>query len=325
VTIQASIGSVTGSATLTVTPGQLDAVITQAYANPNQWFQGPMDGKSIAVGSDGFSRIITGDNSTNLNYRDEVRYIRCLDQDCTTSNTKTFSTGNVTFNQAMALGPDGFPRIVYNVSTDAGPYSTWLHLIQCFDDDCNSSTDTLVDGTSNSYSVGVAVGADGTSYIAYDDGAAVFSCGQSCYGQQGVGLATCNGGSCSTGQIASIYNYDAIGVAVTIGADGNPVLVYEDSGCCQGYGPDDSVHYYANGADTTIASDGAGDDRGHDMFIAPDGFARISYQTNGLTGIDFVRCTNAGCGANTCTVTMNANCAILLGGQAPCVRKSGRS
>src|SRR5207249_3998761 len=31
VTIQASIGSVSGSATLTVTPGQLDAVITPVY------------------------------------------------------------------------------------------------------------------------------------------------------------------------------------------------------------------------------------------------------------------------------------------------------
>jgi hypothetical protein len=302
VTIQASVGSISGSASLTVTPGQLDAVITQAYANPNQWFEGPMDGKSIAVANDGFSRMITGDNSTSLNYRDEITYIRCLDQDCTTSHLKTFITvGSPTFNQAMVLGPDGFARIVYAVSTSTGPHSTWLHLIQCFDDDCGSATDTLVDGTSDSYSIAVAVGSDGTAYIAYDDGAADWNCGQNCYGHQGVGLASCSGGSCSTTKIADIYDFDAIGVAITMGADGNPVVLYEDSGCCQQYGPSDSVHYYTNGSDTVIASDGSGNDRYHEVMIGPDGLARLWYGNYTLPGIDFVQCGNVSCTASTIT------------------------
>src|SRR6266571_3184645 len=93
---------------------------------------------------------------------------------------------------------------------------------------------------------------DGTSYIVYDDGVDEWSdtCGEYC---QGVGLATCTAGACSTTQIATINVYATIGAVVSIGADGNPAVVYEDSGF--GYeGLPNLVHYYTNESDVVVAS-----------------------------------------------------------------------
>ena len=195
VVIQATMGGISASATLTVTPGQLDAVITPTYqpgtlhsgfGYPNQ--------KAIAVGVDGFSRFLTGDSSSSGD-SDEVVYIRCLDADCVTFHTKTFSTGNLTASYSMALGPDGYPRIAYSTSyRDPNTKSSFaLHFIQCSDDDCAGSIDTFVDEASDNGVAGIAVGSDGTSYLVYDYGFDFVGDDGSEY-NQGVALATCSGG-----------------------------------------------------------------------------------------------------------------------------------
>ena len=171
VTIQATVGSVSGSAQLTVTPGQLNAVITTAY-QPVNGSEAVVNGKAIAVASDGYSRFVTGDSSSN-GYSDQLIYVHCLDQDCATSNTTTFNIGIPVDTYSMALGPDGFARIAYaEINNGPGLSSTLVHFIQCFDVDCNSSNDTFVDGGSDSYVTAITVGGDGTAYIAYDYGGA---------------------------------------------------------------------------------------------------------------------------------------------------------
>ena len=100
-TIQAKVGGVTGSATLAVTPGQLNAIVTPAY-QPTHGSSGYPSQKAIAVGSDGFSRFVVGDSSGSGS-DDEIVYVHCLDQDCTTSNTAIFQTGAWTSDYSMAL------------------------------------------------------------------------------------------------------------------------------------------------------------------------------------------------------------------------------
>ena len=149
---------------------------------------------------------------------------------------------------------------------------------------------------------------DGTSYIVYDDGVDEWSdtCGEYC---QGVGLATCTAGACSTTQIATINVYATIGAVVTIGADGNPAVVYEDSGF--GYeGLPNLVHYYTNESDVVVASNACaagvrgecgGGIKAQDMAMGPDGFARIAYWSapNVPEDVDFILCADAACSAHS--------------------------
>jgi len=292
-TIQAIFGGVSGSATLTVTPGQLDAVVTAAYQPSNGSSAWPSQ-KAIGVGSDGFSRFVVGDSS-GAAPDDEVVYVRCLDEDCTTSNTATFQTGAWTFDYSMALGPDGLARIAYTTfdsSLVPDGHSSLLVLIQCSDDDCVNFTTTTVDGASDNGVDSVTVASDGTAYLAYDFG------GDNWDSEQGIGLATCGVGGCSTTQVAQISVNDCIGGAITMGQDGNPVMVYEDSG--DGWSTLDSVHFYASGTDTVISSNGWGGTQTQDVALGPDGFARVTYM-NTENGADFIPCTNSTCAGSGIT------------------------
>jgi hypothetical protein len=284
--------------TLGVCIAQTDFITSPVYqtngsdAYPNQ--------KAIAVGSDGFVRFVTGDSSSEGS-GDAITFVRCLDENCSTLNTKTVTTGNSTDDYSMALGPDGYARIAYSVfggPNVTSPHESALGFIQCSDADCSSFTNTIVDQASDNGVASIAVGDDGTSYIVYD-------WGDDRYGPQGVGMATCNGGSCSTSQIAEISIYDAITGAIAIGSDGNPVVAYVDDT----YDTDRSVHYYENGTDTVISNDVGGYDE-MDLTIAPDGFARIIFPNSAAddggsdAGANFIQCTNASCSSrNTNTIS----------------------
>ena len=264
-------------ATLGIGMAQTDFITTPVY-QPQYGYSLPNQ-KAIAVGSDGFVRFVTGD-STSGGWNDAVTYVRCLDQDCVSSHTATFPGGGE--SDSIALGPNGFARIAYRDGDILG-------FVQCADDDCASFTNVFVDYASDNGVGSIAVGSDGTSYIVYD------------YWNdedesQGVGLATCTSGGCSTTHIANVSVYDAIGAVITMGADGNPVIVYEDSG--NSWDTPDSVHYYANGTDTVISSDGNGNTYTHDAAIGPDGFARVVFTSLGV-GADIIHCTNLSCSASS--------------------------
>lgn len=128
---------------------QTDFITTPVYgsngsrAYPNQ--------KAIAVGSDGFVRFVIGDSSPG-GASDEITYARCLDEDCVTSITATFATGEFTFDYSIALGPDGFARIAYSTfgwATRPPGHDGFHGFIQCADDDCVSFSNTVVDGASD--------------------------------------------------------------------------------------------------------------------------------------------------------------------------------
>lgn len=293
--IQANMANVSGSATLTVTPGLLDAIITPAYTPANRSAASPIQ-KAIAIGADGFTRFVTADSSCGYGCSDQIVYVRCLDADCASSHRAVFTPGNWTTSYSMALGPDGLARIAYSTFSNVpAQHDSLLGFISCLDDDCVTYTNSVVDGASDNGVASIAVASDGTSYIVYDYGYAQYD-NVSEYDEQGVGLATCNGTSCSIAHIAPVDVFDAIGAAITIGGDGSPVVVYEDSGN-SGHGIPDSVHYYTHDSDTVVSSHGGGGTNTQDLAIGPDGFARIVF-VNAENTADFVLCTNISCSAN---------------------------
>lgn len=76
ITIQAALGGIVGSAALTVTPGQLNAVVTPAYQTTGGSVAF-LNGRGIGVGKDGFSRMVTWDTSA-VTQDDEITYVHCL-------------------------------------------------------------------------------------------------------------------------------------------------------------------------------------------------------------------------------------------------------
>lgn len=149
--------------------------------------------KLIAVGTDGYTRFIVLE-SNNSGYGSQLTYVRCLDQDCDTYNTQSWHDDDtITFSPytfSLAIGPDGYARIAYQIrDATSNPDSEVtnlgiLGLIQCFDDDCESSTNNdFIDYAAEGEIASVAVGSDGTAYIVYDNGTLY-------PGPQGIGLAT---------------------------------------------------------------------------------------------------------------------------------------
>jgi len=285
--IQASSGSVTGAALLSVSPGDLNPVITPAY----QFVQGTSasyNQKTIDVGNDGFGRFVVGDSSCN-GPSDQIVYVRCLDQDCTSSHTTRITTGNWTLDYSMAVGPDGFARIAYstfsNIPFTDQKYSGFLGFIQCSDDDCSSYSNIPIAGTSDEGVSSIAVRNDGTAFIVFDDG-------NDFDGPQGVGLATCTNG-CSATHIADVNVRATIAGALALDLNGNPTIVYLSD--------DQFVHYVSStGVDTIVSSDSSG--WGNiEITTAPDGFTRIAFINSTGNAVNYIKCSDLNCGSSVIT------------------------
>lgn len=252
--------------------------------------------KVVAVGTDGYTRFLISE-SKDTGYGYLLTYVRCLDLDCETYNTHTWDLNGEDYGFdvgafSLAIGPDGYARVAYQLG-----YET-LGLIQCSDDNCDSSTNNMsIDSIGYQEIVSVAVGTDGTAYIVYDAWDTYDD------DMRAIKMATCNSGSCSTSTIAAeISGRDAIWATVAIGSDGNPVIVYTDTQfSSDGSYLSSSGHYYKNGTDTIVSSSASIPD----LSIGPDGFARIYLQNGdwghpGATpGASFVKCTNLFCSSFT--------------------------
>lgn len=260
--------------------------------------------KAIAIGADGYTRFIVVEDGPPPDYV-QLTYVRCLDLACDAYNITSWPIRDLSFYTfSLAIGPDGYARIAYQiwapVVDSAGEWhNATVGFIQCFDDDCASSTnDSFVDYAAQGDFASVAVGSDGTAYIAYDNG----NVGD---GPQGIGLATCSSGGCSTSTIATgIDVFDLTDGTVAIGSDGNPVVVYADDQFS--FDPNytymsSTGHYYENGSDVVVTNDASLTD----LAIGPDGFARIYvqnhayYDSTATPGAYFVECGNVSCSSAT--------------------------
>ena len=122
-----SLFCLTGSAQTTA-----PVIVTQAYA-PEYWEGPSVQKRNIVVGQDGFARFVIDGTDPNT-FLDKIWLIRCLDVDCATSNATLVVSGIWRNNgSSLALGNDGFPKIVYVDNQEV------LHFVQCTDSDCSSS------------------------------------------------------------------------------------------------------------------------------------------------------------------------------------------
>jgi len=254
--------------------------------------------KVIAVGADGYTRFLVEEDNGPPDYQPQLTYVRCLDLACDAYNTQSWVINRLSaFAYSLAIGPDGYARIAYQQTgffvDDAGEYHFGtLAFILCADANCASSTNnSFIDYAAGSYIASVAVGSDGTTYIAYDNG-------NTDDGPQGIGLATCTGTSCSTTTIATgIDVMDLTAATIAIGSDGNPVIAYTDLHLSSSNSYiSSSGHYYENGTDVVLTNDADTTD----LAIGPDGFARVlfgntAWWSGETRGFNFAECTNTSC------------------------------
>ena len=70
----------------------------------------------------------------------DLVFLRCLDQDCTNTQTTTISSNsNGMDSPTIVIGADGLARITYINYNSPNE----LHYVVCHNDDCASNTDTI--------------------------------------------------------------------------------------------------------------------------------------------------------------------------------------
>ena len=242
---------------------------------------------SVAVGSDGYARISYYDNTHG-----DLKYARCTNSACTTSNIVTIDSLNTTGQfTSMKLGTNGFARIAYYYQTGNS-----LRFVQCGDDDCSLAARTVntVDTNGGNYASMALVG--DLARIAYTNGAT-----------DSLVYIQCTNQSCSTHStrlvmISSVVNMGYI--SLTLGQDGFPRIAFSYG--FTGVSGSHYLFYMRCGNDscssrsfTTIDSTVADTGEYASIAIGSDGFSRISYYDSINHDLKYAQCTNDNCTAGT--------------------------
>ncbi len=182
---------------------------------------------SIAIGADGFPIISFVDERAGA-----LKVAKCANVVCTGPITITTVDGpplrRVEEYTSIAVGPDGLPVIAYMASDTKG---TALRVARCVNPACTgTSTITVVDDPAHVNSVGaypaIAIGADGFPVISYQDQTAGT-----------LKVARCHNGACTGASTITVVdgpgfsnNFNSVGTytSIAIGADGFPVIAYQD-------------------------------------------------------------------------------------------------
>lgn len=240
--------------------------------------------KYIAVGTDGFVRFVyTDDNNTN------VKFVQCLDIDCTTKTTTTVATDASQLDvPTLTMGSDGFARISY-ITYDS---PNELHFIRCTNASCSTKSDNIVD-VGSYYENGFTLDSNNIPQIAYVDYT---------NSPDQINLASCSDPSCSsvaTSTLATVANSGNF--SIKIAEDGFARIVYIDHGASPR-----ELHYIQCTNTSCSTNNNNIIDTGSgmyylDLLVGSDGFGRIGYGTADQ-GYKFTQCTNASCSTKTITV-----------------------
>jgi hypothetical protein len=239
---------------------------------------------SIAIGTDGLPVISYQDFTAGT-----LKVAKCVNAACTGTSISTVDdpanfVGNYT---SIAIGADGLPVISYHDFT-AGA----LKVAKCGNAACNgANTITTVDDPVNGvgFYTSIAIGADGLPVISYFDGSAGALKVAQCVN------AACTGISVIT-TVDDPANYAGSYTSIAIGADGLPVISYQDqtaatlkvakcvNDACTGAGIITTVDDPANfvGSFTSIA-------------IGADGLPIISYFDGGAGALKVAKCNKPSC------------------------------
>ncbi len=238
---------------------------------------------SLAMGNDGFARIVYTDFVTA-----ELKFVQCTNADCSEKNITTVATGLSWFdtggllqvqNNSLAMGNDGFARIVYSKSIFEEMY-----LIACTNADCSSKSVTAIDPERNTeWYPSIAMGSDGFARILYFE-----------FMNTLLMFAQCTNADCSESNVATLdsgaYPYYS---SLALNSDGFARISYYDEIT------DDFKFLQCTNADcsnknvSTVDSGGVGSHLS--LAMGSDGFAKISYYDGTNGDLKFAQCTNADC------------------------------
>lgn len=272
--------------------------------------------KRIAVGSDGFLRIVAFESATDGSEQD-IRFIRCLNSGCTSTTSHVLYQTNIPFGPntgcmvlaapeaAIALGSDDIPRVaVLGTSLISAPGGVCpgsrnghkvVGFMQCGDANCSTSTFTYISET-DIVTVGVAVNSSGTASVVYE-----YPVPHSPSDLlRGIKISTCSGASCGAGVpvIAETSSNNCLGVSSLHYANDDTLrFVYSKATGC---GTPANVHYWSNGTDTSIGTDG-GYFQYMDMDLGADGNGGVTWGNFNDTLFHYVHCTNSTCATKTDT------------------------
>jgi len=169
---------------------------------------------SIAIGTDGFPVISYTDSALSSS----LKIIHCTSIDCSSTDTPTLlDSGSLGFDISMKIGTDGFPAISYHELAVSS-----IKFVHCTNIACSTFDTplTLDSGSNNGNHTTLAIGSDGFPIMAYLD-----------FGNTSLKIVHCTSIDCSIFDTPlTLDNDGSVGrqPSITIGLDGNPVIVYED-------------------------------------------------------------------------------------------------
>jgi hypothetical protein len=302
-------GTVTGATSISdLLPLTAGTLTTGMVKNTIDLTHPSNDGLGFALGPDNFARMVFVSDSNPY----DVLYARCTDIDCTAPVVTPIAPTTADWdngNQMLAIGPDGFARMLFNAGggpdADGYPHSA-LQLVRCSDNDCTSTTSTMIaDGTfaPGGYGVQMTFGTDTFPRIAYAN----------VYGDGDIHYVRCTDADCTnpvdTDTTAHTGGSSYPEVKLVLGQDHFARMVYED-------GNDNKLYLLrctnadctTRAATTTIDGNAANDPGyyGSEVKLGSDGFLRI-YYVDGTApyATHYAVCTNIDCTSPTITQLPN--------------------
>ena len=169
-------------------------------------------GNSIVLGTDGLPVIAYQDFSAG-----DLKVAKCSNAACTASTITTVDAANVGQSASITIGADGFPVISYFDSANFD-----LKVAKCSNAACTAFTLSIVDssGITGQHS-SIIIGADGLPAISYQH-----------FGLHALRFVKCGNAACSSGNTISTLDAGSsdmgLHTSMTLGADGLPVISYQD-------------------------------------------------------------------------------------------------
>ncbi len=288
-------------------------IVTQGY-DPNL-YRISFTMRAVAIAQDGFARYAVDGTDENT-WADDIYLVRCLDGYCTNYNATLAATDSGRPSGAsLAIGNDGFPRIVY-VTTDAV-----LHFIRCTDADCAGSVqntpllspggacntgppnwDPLSGVYCSSGDVNeVVIGSNGLPLILFD--------WQNDYYQNiSLSVASCGDDACasaSVSEVTEVSPQDVIAGSMVVGPDGYERIVYVDQ-CTSAYPQSGVAHYYVQGNSDTIIGN-ASSAYSADVAVALDGSGSVVLEDPSESQMELIRCNGSGCSSQAIPVQFSGS------------------
>jgi len=232
------------------------------------------------MGSDGFLRIVYYDD-----YTDVFKYVRCLNQSCTSKNTNTIDSSGTIAQSSIALGADGYVRIAYTGIVSA---KFALKFARCTDADCSSPTISTVHadaGLDLGRMPSLVLDSSDNAFISYSD-----------YTNRDLMFVRCTNNDCSAASTPkTVHSLNDTGhfSSIDLGSDGFARISFWRAQDWLYFAVCNDLDCSSPTVNTVVNSTKVGS--WTSMEIAADGFGRIAYWDDNVDELKFAQCTNAGC------------------------------